>query len=48
MFLEEIFLKNVLKEVLKRVLKTMCYLKNVFLSITSKAPKIRNYHPIHD
>ncbi len=30
MFLEEIFLKNVLKEVLKRVLKTMCYLKNVF------------------
>lgn len=37
MFLKEIFLKNVLKEVLKRVLKTMCYLKNVFLSITSKA-----------
>lgn len=37
MFLEEIFLKNVLKEVLKRVLKTMCYLKNVFLSKTSKA-----------
>lgn len=30
MFLEEIFLKNVLKEVLKRVLKTMCFLKNVF------------------
>lgn len=30
MFIEEIFLKNVLKEVLKRVLKTMCYLKNVF------------------
>lgn len=30
MFLEEIFLKNVLKEVLKRILKTMCYLKNVF------------------
>lgn len=30
MFLEEMFLKNVLKEVLKRVLKTMCYLKNVF------------------
>lgn len=30
MFLEEIFLKNILKEVLKIVLKTMCYLKNVF------------------
>lgn len=30
MFIEEIFLKNVLKDVLKRVLKTMCYLKNVF------------------
>ena len=30
MFLEEIFLKNVLKEVLKRVLKRICYLKNVF------------------
>ena len=30
MFLEEIFLKNVLKEVLKRVLKWICYLKNVF------------------
>lgn len=30
MFIEEMFLKNVLKEVLKRVLKTMCYLKNVF------------------
>ena len=30
MFIEEIFLKNVLKEVLKKVLKRMCYLKNVF------------------